>query len=136
VVPSLDAASQRVFEKTSRPCPGLCIDGIVHGLERFSKDYRGKVWVDVMLVGGVNDGGEELARISSVLKRARTEKIQLSTVERPPAGASADRLSVDERERAKECVDDRAGLISSPGLPGVSEESILIGGEGEQQHRR
>ncbi|HON42772.1 MAG TPA: hypothetical protein PLM74_06550, partial [Bacillota bacterium] len=67
---------------------------------------------------------------------ARAEKIQLSTVERPPAGASADRLSVDERERAKECVDDRAGLISSPGLPGVSEESILIGGEGEQQHRR
>ena len=43
-----------------------------------------------MLVSGVNDGGEELERMSSALKRARAEKIQLSTVERPPAEGSAD----------------------------------------------
>lgn len=132
VVPSLDAGSQQVFEKINRPYPGLCIDGIIDGLERFSKDYRGKVWVEVMLVKGVNDGEEELERISSALRRVRAEKIQLNTVERPPAEASASRLSVDQMERAKEHFDDRAELIASAGLPGTSEESILIGGEGGQ----
>jgi len=132
VVPSLDAGSRQVFERINRPCPGLCIDGIVDGLERFSKDYRGKVWVEVMLVKGVNDGEEELERISSALKRVRAEKIQLNTVERPPAEASVGRLSVDEMERAKEHFDERAELIASAGLPGAPEGSILISGEGGQ----
>lgn len=132
VVPSLDAGSQQVFERINRPYPGLCIDGIIDGLERFSKDYRGKVWVEVMLVKGVNDGEEELERISSALKRVRAEKIQVNTVERPPAEASADRLSADEMERAKEHFDDRAELIVSARMPGAAEESMLIGGEGGQ----
>lgn len=132
VVPSLDACSQQVFERINRPCPGLCIDDIVDGLERFSKDYRGKMWVEIMLVKGVNDGEEELERISSALKHVRAAKIQLNTVERPPAEAWAGRLSVEEMERAKGYFDDRAELIVSAGLAGASEESTLDDGEGGQ----
>jgi len=135
VIPSLDAGSRQVFEMINRPCPGLCIDGIVDGLERFSKDYRGKVWVEVMLVKGVNDGEEELERISSALKRVRAEKIQLNTVARPPAEAFARPLSVDEMERVKDYFDDRAELIVSAGpmgVPGASKESVLTVDEGGQ----
>ncbi|HBK59821.1 MAG TPA: hypothetical protein DDZ84_03380 [Firmicutes bacterium] len=45
-----------------------------HILERFSRNYRGKLWVEVMVVKGVNDSQEELERISSALKRVRADK--------------------------------------------------------------
>lgn len=123
VVPSLDAGSQQVFQRINRPCSELSIDGIINGLERFSRNYRGKLWVEVMVVKGVNDSQEELERISSALKRVRADKIQLNTVERPPAEASASPLSTDDMERVKRCFDDRAQLIVSAGCLRILEDA-------------
>ncbi|MEA4882820.1 MAG: hypothetical protein VB144_03990 [Clostridia bacterium] len=36
MIPSLDAGSQKVFERINRPCFELSISGIIDGLERFS----------------------------------------------------------------------------------------------------
>ena len=114
VVPSLDAGSRGIREdKPSLPWA-------VHRWYRrrtrtVLKGLPGQdVW-EVMVVKGINDGEEELERISSALKRVRAEKIQLNTVARPPAEAFARPLSVDEMERVKDYFDDRAELIVSAG---------------------
>ncbi|NPV81795.1 MAG: radical SAM protein [Firmicutes bacterium] len=115
VIPSLDAASQEIFEKINRPYPGLKINDIISGIEAFSSDFGGKLWMEVMLVKGVNDDERELARISSALKGINAEKIQLNTVERPPAESSAKPLTEDEMERIKSYFDKRAEVITVPG---------------------
>ncbi|MGE5584396.1 MAG: radical SAM protein [Bacillota bacterium] len=115
VVPSLDAASQEVFERTNRPHPELRIDDIIDGIRAFSSDFHGKLWIEVMLVKGVNDDEAELARISSVLRGIRAEKIQLNTVERPPAEPYVRPLSGEEMQRARCYFDERAEVIHAPG---------------------
>ncbi|MBC7083567.1 MAG: hypothetical protein H5T95_08770 [Firmicutes bacterium] len=115
VIPSLDAGSQEVFERVNRPCPELKIDDIIAGIEAFSSDFGGRLWMEVMLVKGVNDCEAELARISSSLRGINAEKIQLNTVERPPAEPSAKPLTQDEMERIRSYFDERAEIIAATG---------------------
>ena len=55
VVPSLDAATQRIFKKINRPHPSLRIEKIIEGLVKFRKEFKGQIWLEIMLVKGVND---------------------------------------------------------------------------------
>lgn len=113
VIPSLDAASQDIFEKVNRPCPELRIRDVISGIEAFSSHFKGKLWIEVMLVKDVNDSEAELARIASALENVKAEKIQLNTVERPPAEPLARPLSRDEMERAKSRFGERAQIIAA-----------------------
>ena len=42
ILPSLDAATQSVFEKINRPTPQLTIDTYIEGLIDFRKEYKGE----------------------------------------------------------------------------------------------
>jgi len=68
VLPSLDAASEPVFRRINRPHPNLNLELIIEGLRRFGKEYRGKIWLEVMLVKGVNDSDTELNKIREIIK--------------------------------------------------------------------
>lgn len=85
VIPSMDAASERVFQQVNRPHKGLNLKELLEGLKEFTSGFGGAVWVEVMLVKGMNDGDEELKRMSEILKPCRVGKIQINTVIRPPA---------------------------------------------------
>jgi wyosine [tRNA(Phe)-imidazoG37] synthetase (radical SAM superfamily) len=93
VLPSLDAASQEVFEKIDRPHPQLQIQSIIEGLKEFRKEYKGKVWLEIMLVKGFNDHAEEINRLKEVLDDIQPDKIQLNTVIRPPSEAGVEPIS-------------------------------------------
>lgn len=113
VIPSVDAATQEVFEKINRPFQGLKMDVILDGLRAFSEGFHGRLWIEVMLVRGVNDSKDELGAIGSALSNIKAEKIQLNTVERPPAESFARPLSENEMERAKSYFDERVEIITT-----------------------
>ncbi len=50
VMPSLDAASNVMFRKINRPHDVLNLDSIIRGLKRFRKMYKGRIWLEVMLI--------------------------------------------------------------------------------------
>ncbi len=103
VIPSVDAATQDVFERINRPCSGLRIEDILCGLEEFSYEYSGgKLWIEVMMVRDINDSDDEIDKIASALTRIRCEKIQLNTVERPPAESFARALTQGGRWKKRE----------------------------------
>lgn len=85
VLPSLDAVSQDVFEKINRPHPQLRVETITEGLERFRDEYKGRIWLEIMLVKEFNDGQLELQKLKDQVSRIRPDKIQLNTVTRPPS---------------------------------------------------
>ena len=67
VLPSLDAASQHVFKRINRPHESLEIAKIINGLKNFRNMYKGQIWLEIMLVRGVNDNRDELLRIKESL---------------------------------------------------------------------
>jgi wyosine [tRNA(Phe)-imidazoG37] synthetase (radical SAM superfamily) len=112
VLPSLDAVSDRVFEKINRPHEALKIDSIVDGLKRFRVLYRGQIWLEVMLVKNVNDNIKELRRIRNVISEIQPDKVCLNTVVRPPAEIYARPLGRDEMIAAKNLLDKNCEVIA------------------------
>jgi wyosine [tRNA(Phe)-imidazoG37] synthetase (radical SAM superfamily) len=87
VLPSLDAGTERTYRAVNRPWPGLAFDRLVEGLVAFRAEYRGRLWVEVMLLGGLNDSDDELNGIAAVLRRVRPDRVYVNVPTRPPAEA-------------------------------------------------
>lgn len=83
VLPSLDAASPAAFQAINRPAQGLKIEEIVQGLREFRREYSGEIWLEVMLVAGINDHEADL--IARMAESTEPDRIQLNTVVRTPA---------------------------------------------------
>jgi len=115
VVPSLDAATPRIFKRVNRPHAGLAVDKIIDGLIRFRREFKGRIWLEIMLVKGVNDGPGHLEKLKEAADRIRPDKIQLNTVVRPPAEKAAKPLTRAELEKAKKVFGERAEIIAEFG---------------------
>jgi len=89
VLPSLDAASEDVFQRINRPCPGLHADQLIAGLTDFRRKFAGQLWLEVFIVRGINDHEGELNALHEAICRIDPDKVQLNTIDRPPACAEA-----------------------------------------------
>ncbi len=89
VIPSLDAGTQDYFEAVNRPCSGLCLEKVVEGLARFSREFKGKMWLEVFLLAGKFDPYLRAREIAEQVKRIRPTLTQLNTVARPPCESYA-----------------------------------------------
>ncbi len=85
VLPSLDAGNEETFLKINRPAPELTFDRMLQGLIDFRREFRGKYWLEVFLIAGLNDNDKEIADLSRCIEKIQPDKVQLNTVTRPPA---------------------------------------------------
>lgn len=85
VLPSLDAAERRVFNRITRPPGGLDVEEVIGGLLAFRREFPGRFWLEIMLVKGVNDTPEQLSRLRAAVDRIQPDLVHLNTVVRPPA---------------------------------------------------
>jgi Fe-S oxidoreductases len=94
VIPTLSSVSQKTFESIHHPHPSLKIEKIIEGMVQFRKRYTGQIWLEVFIVPGLNTTDEELAGLRSAISRIGPDRIQLNTLDRPPAeewvGAASD----------------------------------------------
>ncbi|MCD6232744.1 radical SAM protein [Candidatus Aerophobetes bacterium] len=101
VIPSLDAISEKVFKEVNRPHPLLKIDEVISGIINFSKEFKGKIWLEIMLVKRINDSLKEMRKVAEIIKEMKLNKIQLNTVIRPPAENFAQALNIKDLERIR-----------------------------------
>jgi len=99
VLPSLDAASQAAFLAVNRPASGLYAKDMIQGLKDFRKEFSGEIWLEVMLVRGINE--QEAEFIARAAESTQPDRIQLNTVVRPPA-EPVQALSEEEMQRMLE----------------------------------
>jgi wyosine [tRNA(Phe)-imidazoG37] synthetase (radical SAM superfamily) len=85
VMPSLDAADRETWRKVNRPHGRLHIEEIIEGMIHFRCRFQGQLWMEVMLVGGINDGEESLLAIHQALEQIKPDRICVSAPIRPPA---------------------------------------------------
>lgn len=81
---SLDCATGRCFKKLDRPL-NTDIDAIIEGMIKFREEYAGELVIEILVVSGLNDTQEEMEALQSALLRIRPDRIDLGTVDRPPA---------------------------------------------------
>lgn len=96
ILPSLDAASQEVFEKIDRPNSKLKIENYIQGLIDLRKEYKGKIWLEVFLLKGYNDSKTELDLLKNAIVKINPDSIQLNTLDRP--GTVADLIPLSKVE--------------------------------------
>jgi wyosine [tRNA(Phe)-imidazoG37] synthetase (radical SAM superfamily) len=84
VLPSLDAGNEQLYRNINRPYPTVTFNRLLDGLVQFRKEYTGKLWIEVMLVRGLNDTVEELEEIAGELKRIQPDEIHIVQPTRPP----------------------------------------------------
>ena len=85
VLPTLDAGTPALYRKINRPHPQITFERIVNGLIAFREEYRGKLWVEVMLVHGLNDSAQALGEIAVILQQVRQDAVHINLPTRPPA---------------------------------------------------
>jgi wyosine [tRNA(Phe)-imidazoG37] synthetase (radical SAM superfamily) len=85
VMPSFDAGTAETFRKINRPHRGLDFKAVVEGMEKFRRDYNGEIWVEVMLVKGLNDTEKELKALKSRLEKIEPNQTYINVPIRPPA---------------------------------------------------
>jgi wyosine [tRNA(Phe)-imidazoG37] synthetase (radical SAM superfamily) len=85
VMPSLDAGTAVLYRQIIRPHPEATFDRLVAGLVDFRQVYRGKLWIEVMLVWGLNDTEESLQAIAAILRRIQPDEVHINLPTRPPA---------------------------------------------------
>lgn len=85
VMPSLDAGDAETFQKINRPAAEITFDRMLSGLIDFRREYKGKYWLEVFLIAGINDSEKQIENITECVRRINPDKVQLNTVSRPPA---------------------------------------------------
>jgi wyosine [tRNA(Phe)-imidazoG37] synthetase (radical SAM superfamily) len=84
ILPTLDAGNARLYRKINRPHPEITFERLVDGLVAFRKEYQGKLWVEVMLVRGLNDTEAALREIAAVLEHIQPDEVHINLPTRPP----------------------------------------------------
>ncbi|WP_457750415.1 radical SAM protein [Sulfurimonas sp.] len=82
---SLDAVSSDVFKKIDRPHASIKIENIVQKVIEFSQIYTGKLFIEILFVHGLNDTKDEIQKLNEVLHTIKCQRIDLGTIDRPPA---------------------------------------------------
>lgn len=101
VLPSLDAGTTQGFERVNRPHPDISFERMVDGLMAFGRGFSGRIWLEVFVLAGLTDGPHEMGSIASLATDLRPERIQLNTVSRPSAEASASAVPLERLEELR-----------------------------------
>ncbi|MCE3038042.1 radical SAM protein [Helicobacter anatolicus] len=94
---SLDGGNQKIFSRIDRPHKNLMLQNITEGIRNFSKIYQGELFAEILFIKNINDKQENLDNLINFFKDLKLARIDLSTIDRPPAYTTTP-LSFEELE--------------------------------------
>ena len=113
VMPTLSTVKEETFRLIHQPHDDLSVSRVIEGLKSFRKSYRGRLFIEVMLLAGFNDRDEEIEALRQVILEIAPDRVQLNTVVRPPANAKAIPLDRTRLEYIKRVFGERAEIIAT-----------------------
>ncbi|MDY0174403.1 MAG: radical SAM protein [Bacteroidales bacterium] len=102
ILPSLDAATEEVFQKINRPDSSLDLQAYIKALAHFRKDFAGQMWLEVFVVPGYNDTTQELDLLKEAILEINPHKVQLNTLDRPGTEGGIRSATCKELESIRE----------------------------------
>ena len=133
VIPSLDAARQESFERVNQPASMVDLAQVIEGLALFRREFRGELWLEILLVRDMNDSLEDLVALQQAVRKINPVRIQLNTVARPPMDGRARPVTREKMEQAAAMLadgyDGRIDIL-------IDFQAIGKKGEGEEKQAR
>jgi wyosine [tRNA(Phe)-imidazoG37] synthetase (radical SAM superfamily) len=127
VLPSLSTVSPETFHALNRPHGRLLLEEIIAGMKNFRQEFAGKIWLEVMLVKGLNDSAEEMARLREVIAEIKPDKVHLNTVVRPPVETDAKPLAEAELRELQAALGANVEIIAErPEMPAPSVGHVVM----------
>ncbi|RQD67167.1 MAG: radical SAM protein [Desulfonatronovibrio sp. MSAO_Bac4] len=83
VLPSLDSLVESEFKKINRPHPSIDLKGLAQGLLDFRQEFQGKIFLEVLIIPGINDSRENLNRLIDFNSQLRPDRVDITTMSRP-----------------------------------------------------
>ena len=84
VLPSFDAGSAQLYRKINRPPRELTFENLVEGLIAFRNKFIGQLWLEVMMIQGMNDSDQALKEIAFWLEKIKPDEVHILQPTRPP----------------------------------------------------
>jgi len=84
---SLDCATQKCLQKLDRSHGGIDVENIKAGMLAFKSKYNGPLIIEILIVKTLNDSKEEIGKINDFLLKLNPTRIDISSIDRPPAYA-------------------------------------------------
>jgi len=117
VLPTVDAGTEDLYLRLNRPHKEATFDRLIDGLVAFRRVYKGQLWVEVMLVKGVNDTPDALRDLAAVLRRVRPDAVHLNLPTRPPAEPWVEPSGEEGLVRAEYFLGDIAAPVPETTVP-------------------
>lgn len=114
VLPSLDAGNAALYRKINRPHPYVTFEKLVAGLSSFRQVYQGKLWVEVMMVRGLNDTEPALRELAAVLDQIDPHEVHINQPIRPPAETWVQPTDDEGLLRAIAILGDKTRIFTFP----------------------
>lgn len=90
---TMSAWDEASFRKIHRPAEGATFARLLEGERALRGEFRGQLWVEVMLLPAYNDAPEQVRAIAELVKSLRADAVHLNTTTRPAlAGVEVPRV--------------------------------------------
>lgn len=137
IMPTLSSGFEATFRRIHRPHPELELKTIVDGLMLFRQGYRGDLFLEVVLLAGINDTDREIEGLKTLISQISPDKIQLNTVVRPPADRRAMSLDTKRLKEIKEFFGSNTEIVADvPVACGTGKEDSQTGSLLDMVRRR
>ena len=103
----VDAVSEKIWRKIDRPHGSLDLEKIKEGIQIFSREYKGELATETMLVKGINDQQEELEKIADFIKKLESSASYIAVPTRPPAEKYVEKAEPEKINLAYQIFKDR-----------------------------
>ena len=111
VLPSLDVYDSQTFERINRPHRKIPYEKMLEGLASFRRAYKGKMWLEIFALAGVNVDATACEKFKELLARIDPDKVHVNTAVRPTSEAHARRVQNEELIRFCRLLGDKAEII-------------------------
>jgi wyosine [tRNA(Phe)-imidazoG37] synthetase (radical SAM superfamily) len=112
ILPTFSTVFDNTFAAIHRPCAGLNPARLIKGLKDLRNKYKGLIFLEVILLSGMNDTEKEIEGLRQAIMEISPDKIQLNTVVRPPSDKRAKPVDALRMDQIRNFFGDRAEIIA------------------------
>ena len=116
VLPSMDSLVESEFRKLNRPCGGVTAEHVRKGVLSFAAAYTGTIFLEILLVQGINDSDENLALLKEFVRELDPDRVDVTTISRP---GTLDTIRPVTKEQRTTWCDAFENCLTRPDSPGT-----------------
>ncbi|MGM0446197.1 MAG: radical SAM protein [Bacillota bacterium] len=116
IIPSLDSVIEENYKKINQPHKDITLNKIIESLIALRKEFKGKIYLEIFVVPGINDNEDEFKKFKSIIEEINPDRIQLNTLDRPGTENWVEAADEKTLEKAVEIIGKRAEFIG-PYIP-------------------